>query len=395
MKILSLVISFCLLFSSYSPALAAAVRAEDQAQQVAQEFLSYVHILEQVRPFIEQSGGYYEAYTDVMAKRRIPPEIKLSAPQMRALIKNESDTLVKTLKKHAWRPGGEKFNQAIDFGLNILATVAFMSVAGRVSHSVAGRYTDWNVRASYGRLGGLASLSSKGGHWLSRFLLGGPWKGYGRVWLQHFVLDLTVFTLVMTPLASAYDRLMPRLANLRYLTDMKLAFSQADAMLLAWDQLNTAEAVEAVLVDYDGSEVEDEELNKLQWHNKEAQEEHLILLYALRYLNHYLQTSKDKYRDELVLLELLNLSLPWGSEYESASGVNVSGNPGRLFYPYEREDVIKTLRAVEEMEDFLREHDIVGSCQREMQDTGVSFYGNFATCVKWKYQTKKYGGLMA
>ena len=392
MKFFSLFLSFCLIFSSLSPAVAAVSNAADG---VAEEMGKMVQTLQQLRPFIQESGGYYQAYEDVMSKRRTPPEVSLTAIQVRALLKNESETLVSTLKRNQWRPGGEKFNQALDFGLNILATVAFMSVAGKVSQSVTGRYTKWNVRANYGRLGGLSSLSSKGGHWLSRFLLGGPWNGYGRVWLQHFVLDLTIFTLVMTPLVSAYEHLMPRLANLRYLSDMKLAFSQGEAMLLAWEQLNSPEQVEAVLLDYDGSEVEPKELNRLGWHNEAARQEHLILLYALRYLNHYLKTSKDKYCDELVLLELLNLSLPWGSEYESASGVTVAGNPGRLFYPYEREDVIKTLRQVEEMESFIRNHDIVGECRREMQQYGEFMYGDFGRCVKWKYQSKKYGGIMA
>ena len=394
MKFLSLFLSLCLVFSSLTPAVAAAGKSADM-EKFSDEFSKMSHQLQRVSAFITQSGGYYEAYEDVMSKRRTPPEIGFSAPQMRALVKNESETLVKTLKKHAWRPGGVKFNQALDFGLNILATVAFMFVAGRVSHSVTGRYTNWNVRANYGRLGGLSALSTKGGHWLSRFLLGGPWNGYGRVWLQDFVLDLTVFTLVMTPLVSAYEHLMPRLANLRYLSDMKLAFSQGEAMLLAWEQLNSPEQVEAVLLDYDGSEVEPEELNRLGWHNEAARQEHLILLYALRYLNHYLKTSKDKYCDELVLLELLNLSLPWGSEYESASGVTVAGNPGRLFYPYERENVIKTLRQVEEMESFIRNHDIVGECRREMQQYGEFMYGDFSRCVKWKYRRKKHGGIMA
>ena len=383
-----------MVFSSLTPAVAAAGKSADM-EKFSDEFIKMSHQLQLVSAFITQSGGYYEAYEDVMSKRRTPPEIGFSAPQMRALVKSESETLVKTLKKHAWRPGGVKFNQALDFGLNILATVAFMSVAGRVSHSVTGRYTSWNVRANYGRLGGLSALSTKGGHWLSRFLLGGPWNGYGRVWLQHFVLDLTVFTLVMTPLVSAYEQLMPRLANYRYLTDMKLAFTQGEAMLLAWEQLNTPEEVEAVLIDYDGSEVEKAELSKLGWHNEAARQEHLTLLYALRYLNHYVETSQDKYRDELVLLELLNLSLPWGSEYESAHGVMVSGNPGRLFYPYEREEVVETLRGVEEMESFLKKHNIVGKCQMEMQGNTAAFYGNFARCVKWNYQIKKYGGLLA
>lgn len=394
MKFFSLFLSFCLIFSSLSPAVAAS-NTRVETDGLTAELLAFSQVMKEVPGFIHQAGGYYAAYEDVMSKKRIPPEMQLSAAQVRTLLRTESETLVKTLKKHAWRPGGEKFNQALDFGLNVLATVAFMSVAGKVSQSAAGRYTKWNVRANYGRLGGLSSLSSKGGHWLSRFLLGGPWNGYGRVWLQHFVLDLTIFTLVMTPLVSAYEHLMPRLANLRYLSDMKLAFSQGEAMLLAWEQLNSPEQVEAIFLDYDGSEVKPEELNRLGWHNEAAQQEHLILLYALRYLNYYLKTSKDKYCDELVLLELLNLSLPWGSEYESASGVTVSGNPGRLFYPYEREDVIKTLRQVEEMEAFIRNHDIVGQCQREMQKYGEFVYGDFGRCVKWKYQSKKYGGILA
>lgn len=396
MKFLSLFLSISLLLSSSGAALAATEEKTAIAMARLQEVLSdQTSALGQIPYFILTSGGYYEAYMDVLTKKRLAPEVHLPAPQVRALLEAESKKLVKTLKRNAWRPGGERFKQAVDLGVQVLVTMVLMMAAGDASRTVANRYTQWNVRASYGRLGGLSALSTKGGHWLSRFLLGGAWNGYGRVWLQHFVLDLTIFTAVITPLTDAYERLVPRLVNLRYLSDMKLAFHQSEAILLAWAQMNTPLEEEAVWLDYDGTEVEEAELNRLQWHNKEAQEEHLVLLYALRYLNHYLQTSQDKYRDELVLLELLNLSLPWGSDYETANGLTIPGNPGRLFYPQEREDVLKTLQEVEEMEEILQENNIVGKCQYEMQNNGKFFYGDLNNCIKTKYQIQRYGGILA
>lgn len=396
MKLLSIFVSLCLLMGTTSP-LAAAVDANRlKVERLNDALTQEAALIQQVPVFILTSGGYYEAYLDVLKQKRQAPEMYLSASQVRSLLNAESKKVVRTLKKNAWKPGGERFLQSVDVGVQILMMAVLMVVVGTHSQAIAGRYTQWNVRASYGRLGGLSALSTKGGHWLSRFLLGGPWNGYGRVLLQDLLLDLTLFSVVVSPLADAYNRFVPRLVNLRYLSDMKLAFHQSEAILLAWQQLNNPEAaVDGVLLDYDGSEVKEDELNRLQWHNKQAQHEHLVLLYALRYLNHYLQTSQDKHRDELVLLELLHLSLPFGSEHESANGVKVSGNPGRLFYPQEREDVLKTLRELKEMEEFLQEHDIVGKCQRDMPFQNGIYYPDLATCVKQTYQEKRYGGILS
>ena len=73
----------------------------------------------------------------------------------------------------------------------------------------------------------------------------------------------------------------------------------------------------------------------------------------------------------------------------------VPGNPGRLFYPYEREEVLKVLREAAEAEEFIEEHNIVGKCQWEMQNNGKFFYGDLNHCIKTKYQIQRYGGILA
>lgn len=304
---------------------------------------------------VSQKGGHYEAYLAVLSQEDVP-EAQLLASTVQGLIKKESNRLVEQLEDNAWSVGGEKFNEVADFGIRILTTVFFMKAAGKASHKVSGRVTNRNVLKNYGRLGGLSALSTKGGHWLSRFLLGGPWKGYGRVWLQSFILDLTVFTVVMEPLVKLYDRLMPRLANMRYLSDMKLAFHQSEAMLIAWQQLNAPLEEQAILLDYDGKTISNQEPDYLGWYNQSAKHNHLVLLYALRYLNHYAAHSEDEWRDQLVLLELLHLALPYGEQYKAMKDINIVGNPGRLFFPQERRAVVSVLNDMKSVEDYLTLH---------------------------------------
>ena len=54
MKFFSLFLSFCLIFSSLSPAVAA---VSNEADGVAEEVGKMVQTLQQVWPFIQESGG--------------------------------------------------------------------------------------------------------------------------------------------------------------------------------------------------------------------------------------------------------------------------------------------------------------------------------------------------
>ena len=415
MKILSLFLAFSLLVSS-CPLSAQALRPRrdvkadmdlkdnvymqyleknfpQQAEEIkrANERVQYHQLptppmvveMTEIHRFINQCGGYYNAYSEALARNPDVPELNWPAEKVSARIKTEADKLVKTINDNAWKKGGEKRKEAIDVALDILATVFFMGVAGKISHGVGTRSTNKYVLKNYGRLGGLTSFSTKGGSWLSRFLLGGPWKGYGRVWLRQFVLDLTIFTLVMEPLMSAYHRLMPRFASTKYLEGMRFSFKQVDALLMSWDLLNQASPDGAILLDYDGQQVQTGEPDELGWYNEDAKHNHIVLLYALRYLNHYASYSKDKWRDQLVLLELLNLSLPYGAMYESINNVTLTGNPGRLFFDYEREEIIRALDFVEESEEIASRVALL--CYDKRHDEY-----DYSACMRKYYFQEKY-----
>lgn len=337
----------------------------------------------EIHSFINQSGGYYAAYSEALSRSPDVPELTWPAEKVSARIETESKKLVETIKDNAWKPGGEKRKEAMDVGIRLLATVFFMGIAGKMSHNVTTRSTNRYVLKNYGRLGGLNSLSTKGGGWLTRFLLGGPWKGYGRVWLRQFVLDLTIFTLVMEPLMSAYNRLMPRFASAKYLDGMKFSFENVEAMLISWEMLNQASPDGAMLLDYTGQEMQMGEPDELGWYNENAKHNHITLLYALRYLNNYASTSKDKWRDQLVLLELLHLALPYGYSYETINNITLEPNPGRLFFDYEREEIIRALDFVEETEEMMAQ--VAYKCYDKRHDAL-----EYSSCMQWEYKMLRY-----
>lgn len=334
-------------------------------------------LVQSAERFVSSSGGYYEAYLGVLGAYESAPESNALPVQTRALLRGEGEKVVSILKKRAWSYGGVKFNQALDFTFDVLAVVAAMAPSGAAARAASSRMAARQGLKYGGKLGGLASLAGAGGSRFSRLLVGGPWKWYGVIRVKAFMVDLVVFTAVMTPLMDMYSSLMPRLAAYEYITDWRVASEQQKALMKAFEQINRADPSEAVLSGYDGAALSETDVSDLRWKDESVKRNTLILLYAFRYLRQYLETSQDPHRDEMALLELLHLSLPCGMTYTNADGVQIEGNSGRLFYENEREEVIKQLEDMRETEEFVSRK--VAPLCRGAQ--GVSR----ALCIKARY----------
>lgn len=337
--------------------------------------------------FVSESGGYYEAYKRVLSGCNCAPEENALPLQARVLLDEEGQAVARLLNKHAWARGGVKRRHAEDVGIEILFTGAAILLTGSLVRGPSSRFAASQGLKYGGRLGGLASLAHAEGGRLARLAVGGPWKWYGWIRVKTFVFDFSLFTFIMTPLAGLYDRFIPRLANYEYLTDMKITFSQQKSLLEAFAILNRADEKDVSFAGYDGAPLESSARDGRVWKNKSVKRNSLALLYALRHLRHYLQTSQDAYRDDLVLIELLHLSLPYGVTHTTANGVELEGNPGRLLFEDEREEIIRQLQDMARTEEFVR-REILPKCAGK---TGMEY----GMCVKFLYQSGRYGRQLA